>query len=65
MTSLPKYLSQLCGEAFAAEGLDRDFGIVTVSDRPDLCQFQCNGALAAANPVLHAKALALLEPFAD
>ena len=36
------------GDAFAAEGLDRGFGQVQVSDRPDLAQFQCNGALAAA-----------------
>ncbi|MEO8811712.1 MAG: arginine--tRNA ligase [Caulobacteraceae bacterium] len=34
--------------AFAALGLDRDYGRVTVSDRPDLADFQCNGALAAA-----------------
>ncbi|NNL48940.1 MAG: arginine--tRNA ligase, partial [Acidimicrobiia bacterium] len=29
-------------------GLDREAGIVTESDRPDLAQFQCNGALSAA-----------------
>lgn len=48
MTSLPQSLSRLAGEAFADAGLDTSFGVVTVSDRPDLCQFQCNGALAAA-----------------
>src|SRR6185437_8964923 len=35
-------------DAFAAEGMDRRFGQVQASDRPDLAQFQCNGALAAA-----------------
>jgi len=34
--------------AFAAAGYDASFGRVTVSNRPDLCQYQCNGALAAA-----------------
>jgi len=48
MTSLAADLSRTVGEAFAAEGLDAAFGLVQVSDRPDLAQFQCNGALAAA-----------------
>lgn len=34
--------------AFAAAGYDQSFGRVTVSNRPDLCEYQCNGALAAA-----------------
>ena len=34
--------------AFAAKGFDEKYGMVTVSNRPDLCQYQCNGALAAA-----------------
>ncbi|MBY0422677.1 MAG: hypothetical protein K2Q06_10265, partial [Parvularculaceae bacterium] len=41
-------LSRIVGDAFAAEGLAASFGKVKVSDRPDLCQFQCNGPLAAA-----------------
>ncbi len=48
MTSLVAALSRLAGQAFAAEGLAESFGQVQVSDRPDLAQFQCNGALAAA-----------------
>jgi arginyl-tRNA synthetase len=48
MTSLVAALSRLAGQAFAAEGLPDSFGQVQVSDRPDLAQFQCNGALAAA-----------------
>ncbi len=34
--------------AFEKAGYDPAFGRVTVSNRPDLCQYQCNGALAAA-----------------
>src|SRR6201996_5244094 len=48
MTSLVAELSRLAGQAFAAEGLSENFGTVQISDRPDLAQFQCNGALAAA-----------------
>ena len=35
-------------QAFADAGYDPSFGRVTVSNRPDLCEYQCNGALAAA-----------------
>ena len=35
-------------EAFASAGFDPACGKVTVSNRPDLCQFQCNGAMPAA-----------------
>ena len=48
MISLASELSRAAGAAFAAEGLDSNFGLVQVSDRPDLAQFQCNGAMAAA-----------------
>ena len=48
MTSLAKFLSGLLGSAFEQNGLPADLGVVRVSDRPDLSQFQCNGAMAAA-----------------
>lgn len=35
-------------EAFVNKGYEEKYGMVTVSNRPDLCQYQCNGALAAA-----------------
>ena len=35
-------------QAFVDAGYDAAFGRVTVSNRPDLCEYQCNGALAAA-----------------
>ncbi len=49
-------------DAFEAAGYDRSFGRVTVSNRPDLCEYQCNGALAAAKqykcaPIQIAKAV--------
>ena len=48
MQSIIQKLSSIVGEAFAAEGLEASFGRVVFSDRPDLAQFQCNGAMAAA-----------------
>lgn len=41
-------LSNLFTAAFVACGYEEKYGVVTISNRPDLCQYQCNGALAAA-----------------
>jgi arginyl-tRNA synthetase len=48
MISLLAELSASVSSAFAAEGLAPELGAVQRSDRPDLAQFQCNGALTAA-----------------
>jgi arginyl-tRNA synthetase len=48
MTALSAELTAMAGAAFAAEGLPAELGLVQASDRPDLAQFQCNGALPAA-----------------
>jgi len=48
MTALLRELSAIAADAFAAEGVAAEFGVVKPSDRPDLAQFQCNGALVAA-----------------
>jgi arginyl-tRNA synthetase len=48
MSDLKSVLGEAVGAAFAAGGMAADLGRVTVSDRPDLADFQCNGALAAA-----------------
>ena len=34
--------------AFTASGYDDSFAKITLSNRPDLCEYQCNGAMAAA-----------------
>ena len=34
-------------EAFAACGYDESFAKVTLSNRPDLCEYQCNGAMGS------------------
>ncbi len=48
MSDLKGRLASAVASAFAAEGLAQDLARVTVSDRPDLADFQSNGALAAA-----------------
>ncbi|MAZ75869.1 MAG: arginine--tRNA ligase, partial [Micavibrio sp.] len=48
MTSLTQKLSELVGAAFEGLDLPKELGAVRASDRPDLAQFQCNGAMAAA-----------------
>jgi arginyl-tRNA synthetase len=48
MTDLAAALSEAASEAFAKLGLERRLGRVTPSDRPELADFQVNGALAAA-----------------
>ncbi len=35
-------------QAFAGSGYDEAYAKVTLSNRPDLCEYQCNGAMAAA-----------------
>lgn len=41
-------IEEVMMEAFNASGYEEKFGKVTVSNRPDLCEYQCNGAMAAA-----------------
>ena len=48
MSDLAGDLGEAVGAAFAEAGLSASYGRVTASDRPDLADFQCNGALAAA-----------------
>ncbi|MDP3656139.1 MAG: arginine--tRNA ligase [Brevundimonas sp.] len=48
MTDLRTVLGEAVGAAFAAEGVDATLAKVTPSDRPDLADFQSNGAMAAA-----------------
>ena len=48
MEKLIEKLSNIVKDIFEGFGYDRRYGAVTVSNRSDLCQFQCNGALSAA-----------------
>ena len=48
MKKLIDLITEEVTKAFVKHGYEEKFGTVTFSNRPDLCQFQCNGALAAA-----------------
>ena len=48
MNKLLDVISQEMKAAFEAAGYDPEMGKVTVSNRPDLCEYQCNGAMAGA-----------------
>ena len=48
MKKILDIISEKMQQAFLDAGYDAQFGKVTVSNRPDLCEYQCNGALAAA-----------------
>ena len=60
MESILTILSREAGKAFEKAGLDAAFGKVTLSNRPDLCEYQCNGAMAAAK-TYHRAPLAMAE----
>ncbi len=50
-------------QAFAACGYEEKYGMASLSNRPDLCQYQCNGAMAAAKAYKKAP-LAIAEEIA-
>lgn len=41
-------ISEEMKKAFAEAGYDEELGKVSLSNRPDLCEYQCNGAMAGA-----------------
>jgi len=48
MKKLLDLISEEVMNAFEAAGYPREAGKVNVSNRPDLCEYQCNGAMALA-----------------
>ena len=48
MEKILNIITEKMQQAFADAGYDAAFGRVTVSNRPDLCEYQCNGSLSAA-----------------
>ena len=62
MEKILDIITEKMQQAFEAAGYDPAYGRVTVSNRPDLCEYQCNGALSAAKqykcaPIQIAKAV--------
>ena len=48
MKKILDVISEEVKKAFAEAGYDEALGRVTISNRPDLCEYQCNGAMAGA-----------------
>lgn len=48
MEKILDLISKEITDAFIACGYDAKYGKVTISNRPDLCEYQCNGSMAAA-----------------
>ncbi len=48
MKTMIELIAEEVKQAFVQQGFEEKYGMVTISNRPDLCQYQCNGALAAA-----------------
>ena len=48
MKKIVDLLAEELAEAFEGAGYDRSLARVTLSNRPDLCEYQCNGAMAGA-----------------
>ena len=48
MKTLIDSISTEVMKAFTDNGYDAKYGKVTLSNRPDLCEYQCNGAMAPA-----------------
>lgn len=68
MKKILELISEEVQEAFEQAGFDRALGKVSISNRPDLCEYQCNGAMAGAKqykkaPIMIANAV--VEKLAD
>ncbi len=48
MNTLSQLITKEMEKGFVEAGYDASYAKVTLSNRPDLCEYQCNGAMAAA-----------------
>ena len=68
MKTLLELITDIVSDGFEKCGYERSYGKVTLSNRPDLCEYQCNGATAGAKayhkaPIMIAQEVA--EQIAD
>lgn len=64
MIKLIDKLNAFCESAFTEAGYEAGFGRVSVSSRPDLCEYQCSGALSLAKKV-HRKPIEIAGEIAE
>ena len=63
MKQFIELLNETVGAAFEKAGFDKELGRVSVSNRPDLCEYQCNGAMSGAK-LYHKKPIEIAEAVA-
>ena len=51
MKKIIDFITEELRNAFEEAGYDPAYAKVTLSNRPDLCEYQCNGAMAGAKAV--------------
>ena len=64
MEKIINLISKQVSEGFEKAGFDAAYGKVTVSNRPDLCEYQCNGAMPAAK-AYHKAPIQIAEAVAE
>ena len=63
MKKFLELISEEMGKAFEAAGYQAELGKVTLSNRPDLCEYECNGAIhSSRRPYSPCKEEAQCEP---
>ena len=64
MKKLTEFMEEALSQAFVSRGYDGALGRVSLSNRPDLCEYQCNGAMAGAKQY-HKAPFMIAEDVAD
>ncbi|MCR5785512.1 MAG: arginine--tRNA ligase [Eubacterium sp.] len=64
MQKIVDMLSEETGKAFEAAGYDKSYAKVSLSNRPDLCDYQCNGAMPLAKQA-HKAPIMIAEDIAE
>ncbi len=64
MKTILEQISDIVSKGFEKKGYEASYGRVTFSNRPDLCEFQCNGAMAGAK-AYHKAPMVIAQEVAD
>lgn len=64
MKKILEIITEAMEQAFETAGYDKKLGKVTLSNRPDLCEYQCNGAMAGAK-LYHKAPIMIAQEVAD
>ena len=64
MKTLLELITDIVSTGFEQSGYEPSYGKVTLSNRPDLCEFQCNGAMSGAK-AYHKAPLMIAQEVAD